>query len=275
MHGTGVKVSHLGDKYVGEYQEDQRQGYGVYTWPNGDRYEGEWQNNLMEGLGIKYFFVSGESYDGEWQGSKAHGMGTKYFANGDRHEGMYQNDVREGRGKYFWSNGDFYEGTWVNGQQTGLGTYRFANGDVYEGIWRRGKKHGTGYLKVYRETSPLNIAGQDQVTTQQTRQNIINMEVDQTNTENGENAANTMDQNSINGPTIGTRSGGSSTHSSGGVQETVWLEFWEHGRRLKRYQVTQEFRRNLPIPLDVGAFRRWEKSKSGLSLLATIQQHPP
>ena len=36
---------------TGEWADDARNGYGVYTYVNGDTYEGEWSNNLRHGQG--------------------------------------------------------------------------------------------------------------------------------------------------------------------------------------------------------------------------------
>ena len=39
MHGTGTMNYTNGDKYIGDWIEDNRTGRGVYTWADGDRYE--------------------------------------------------------------------------------------------------------------------------------------------------------------------------------------------------------------------------------------------
>ena len=35
-------------------------------WENGDRYEGEWKNDEREGKGI-YYLNNGDRYEGEWK----------------------------------------------------------------------------------------------------------------------------------------------------------------------------------------------------------------
>ena len=32
-----------GDKYTGDWVDDQRTGHGIYTWPDGNRYEGQFK----------------------------------------------------------------------------------------------------------------------------------------------------------------------------------------------------------------------------------------
>ena len=44
---------------VGEWAENCRNGYGVYTYVNGDMYEGEWSNNLRHGQGTYTYADSG------------------------------------------------------------------------------------------------------------------------------------------------------------------------------------------------------------------------
>ena len=40
-----------GDKYDGEFLNNQMHGYGVYDWADGRRYEGYWVDNMMHGRG--------------------------------------------------------------------------------------------------------------------------------------------------------------------------------------------------------------------------------
>lgn len=44
-------------------KENLKHGKGVYKFNNGNRYEGEWYNNQKNGTG-KYYYSSGELYIG-------------------------------------------------------------------------------------------------------------------------------------------------------------------------------------------------------------------
>jgi len=56
-----------GAKYVGEFKNDVRNGYGTYYYPDGTRYEGDWENNDRNGFG-KYFSANGSlEYSGNWK----------------------------------------------------------------------------------------------------------------------------------------------------------------------------------------------------------------
>ena len=46
-------------KYAGEWADDSRSGYGVYTYVNGDTYEGDWSKNLRHGQGAYTYDKTG------------------------------------------------------------------------------------------------------------------------------------------------------------------------------------------------------------------------
>ena len=45
MQGRGTFHYADGKVYVGDWLEDQREGFGVLSYPNGDKYEGQWRAN--------------------------------------------------------------------------------------------------------------------------------------------------------------------------------------------------------------------------------------
>ncbi len=180
----GEKRFACGDKHIGEYVDDKRQGHGTYIWVSGDKYEGQWRDGKMCGRGVKTM-KNKDVYEGEvgiavpsctcnamsclpfrivhsytrkcdahchnvfhrtpqWLDDRAHGRGVKRFAGGDQHEGEYAFDRRHGYGTYTWTNGDRFEGCWLRGEQRGKGTYYYHNNNVYKGEWAMGKKHGRG-----------------------------------------------------------------------------------------------------------------------------------
>ena len=57
-----------GDKYVGEWKEDQMHGLGTYTWANGDKYIGEFRDGRNT-YGVQYSALDrlqGTFSNGEW-----------------------------------------------------------------------------------------------------------------------------------------------------------------------------------------------------------------
>lgn len=70
-HGKGIKVMPNGDRYMGDFSDDYRDGRGVYVWGEntpwaGDRYEGEYRRDQRHGWGI-FQWNSGDRYEGTWQ----------------------------------------------------------------------------------------------------------------------------------------------------------------------------------------------------------------
>ncbi|KAF4741144.1 hypothetical protein FOZ62_006983, partial [Perkinsus olseni] len=53
-------------RYEGQYVNDQKDGHGVFTWPDGRRYEGGWKAGKQNGRGI-YRTAKGEVREGEWE----------------------------------------------------------------------------------------------------------------------------------------------------------------------------------------------------------------
>jgi hypothetical protein len=80
-----------GDKYVGGYKDDLRNGQGTYTFANGENYVGEFKDDLRNGQGT-YTFANGENYVGKFKDDLWNGQGTYTFANGTVEEGIWKDD---------------------------------------------------------------------------------------------------------------------------------------------------------------------------------------
>jgi hypothetical protein len=44
--------------HIGEYQNDHRNGKGLFLWPDGDIYDGDFVNEEMTGIGYYYKYTS-------------------------------------------------------------------------------------------------------------------------------------------------------------------------------------------------------------------------
>ena len=59
---SGYKLICSNCKYLynlllqGEFQNDVREGYGVYTYSNGDKYTGHWKAQKRNGQGLMFDF---------------------------------------------------------------------------------------------------------------------------------------------------------------------------------------------------------------------------
>eukprot|EP00741_Cyanophora_paradoxa_P004025 tig00000754_g3910.t1 len=108
--------------YVGDWDEDERHGRGVYTDIEGNSYEGAWHRGLLHGRGV-------------WRG-----------AFGDSYEGDFANNRRHGRGRYANVDGSVYEGPWWNDKRHGLGKYTFPDGVQVEAWFEEDKQAKFGRL---------------------------------------------------------------------------------------------------------------------------------
>ena len=53
-------------------------------------YIGQWQNDMRNGLG-RYFYSNGDIYEGEWKDNKRHGRGLMIYNDGGMEEGLWEN----------------------------------------------------------------------------------------------------------------------------------------------------------------------------------------
>ena len=87
----GTYTWDAGEKYVGEFNDDEFHGQGTYTYARGDKYVGEHKDGEKHGQGT-YTYASGDKYVGEHKDGEFHGLGTYSFASGDKYVGYYLND---------------------------------------------------------------------------------------------------------------------------------------------------------------------------------------
>lgn len=103
-YGKGEYQFKNGNKYDGQWRDDQMHGTGVYYYPDGSRYEGLFVNGKKNGKG-NFYFSSGDIYIGDWKDDLKNGNGVIYHANGDRYEGLFLNDKKHGKGSLYHKDG--------------------------------------------------------------------------------------------------------------------------------------------------------------------------
>jgi TPR repeat protein len=132
-----------GGVYEGKIVNNQRHGWGKYTFPSGSVFEGEWVNGMRTGYG-KYTWANGNVYTGNFVNDNKSGRGTFRWATGDEYSGDWKNDNMHGYGRYTYASGSVYEGDWVNDKRTGIGKNTFPSGSIYIGEYLDGKSNGYG-----------------------------------------------------------------------------------------------------------------------------------
>ncbi len=106
--GTSGQVSETladGATFKGHKAKGQRQGFGVYCYPQGDnrlKYEGAWSNNLKHGQGVLHY-RDGSRYEGQWANGVRQGHGTSISASGAITQAVWVGDKQHGRAKAGYS----------------------------------------------------------------------------------------------------------------------------------------------------------------------------
>jgi len=72
-----------------------KHGFGIFQWSSGNKYIGQFKNDEREGLG-KMLWTDGSIYLGEWYKGIQHGYGIMVFPDGTRKEGMFDNNIYVG-----------------------------------------------------------------------------------------------------------------------------------------------------------------------------------
>ena len=134
-------------KYIGDWRDNCKEGFGIQFYKNGDKYEGMWAVDKRHGQGT-YWKNEGaklrREYTGDWYEDKKHGRGTFFYKNGDRYDGYWVNGLPQGEGRMIYSNENIYEGQWHEGKRNGYGVLTKRNGDHFEGHWVCDQREGQG-----------------------------------------------------------------------------------------------------------------------------------
>ena len=108
--------------------------YGAYEWDTGDKYVGEWKDDKRHGYGTNTY-AEGEKYVGEYKDGKKHGQGTYTYAEGDKYVGEYKDGKAHGQGTYTYASDDKYVGEYKDGKKHGQDTYTYADGTAKRGYF--------------------------------------------------------------------------------------------------------------------------------------------
>ena len=100
IEGNGYMVWYdLLEKYIGRWKSDKQNGLGMHIWyePKGElkemrnRYVGEWEEGIRQGYGV-FFYSNGAMYEGEWKNNMKHGFGIMKFEDGKKYIGRFEED---------------------------------------------------------------------------------------------------------------------------------------------------------------------------------------
>ncbi|CAF1560130.1 unnamed protein product [Adineta ricciae] len=98
-------------------------------------YVGQWENDQMNGYGTLYFSET-RYYEGEFYRNQRCGWGRMHYDNGDVYEGDWFNNQRHGSGRLLTIRGDCYNGHWFEDKKHGYGQYYFKKQNrMCTGLW--------------------------------------------------------------------------------------------------------------------------------------------
>ena len=103
-----------GQKYVGQWQDDEANGQGTFTWPDGDKYVGQFKDDKKNGQGT-HTWADGRKYVGQFKDDEFNGQGTLTSPDGENYVGQFKDDEFNGQGTYTYEDGSKDQGQWKDG----------------------------------------------------------------------------------------------------------------------------------------------------------------
>ena len=114
--GVGTKVYSDSSQFSGQFVEGKKVK-GIYTYKNGDVYVGEFNDNKRQGMATYIYKQPSLSpalyFEGEYHEDKK-AFGTLYYKNGDVYTGQFHENKRSGFGTIHLASGKVWEGNWAN-----------------------------------------------------------------------------------------------------------------------------------------------------------------
>lgn len=112
-----------GSLYSGDIKyEVIRDGKGSNEWPNGDRYTGEWLNDNPDGQGFM-LRKNQDQYHGQFAYGQYSGVGDLKTATGERYIGSFRFNQLDGLGLFISANQAYYLGEFSQGKRHGRFLY--------------------------------------------------------------------------------------------------------------------------------------------------------
>lgn len=117
--------------------KQDKNGKGIYKWKSGDKYNGNWANDQMDGTGT-YTYSNGIKVKGEFKANKFISGAYKI----KNKNGRYTFTIEDGKATFIYAilkNGVVYEGEMKDGRLDGDARIKYSNGDRYEGQIKKDK----------------------------------------------------------------------------------------------------------------------------------------
>jgi hypothetical protein len=145
----GYNSKFAGDTYIGGFDTNGYEGYGVYYGKRQNFIDiGYWKNGKPDGYGIarfgEYSLSPNRSYEGWWKNGVFDGYGilhtgTKGSNSNIKYVGYWLNGLMDGNGIYYWSDGSRYVGHFSNDLFDGDAAFILSDGLTCKSTWHGGR----------------------------------------------------------------------------------------------------------------------------------------
>lgn len=115
-HQWGMMLFPNGDRYKGEFENEQPNGLGKIIYKNGKRYVGFVVNGIPDGKGTLFRKNGSKVYEGDWINGHKEGKGTQFEnskSTKDTFTGYFKNGIRHGRGEEKFEGKTIRKGKWI------------------------------------------------------------------------------------------------------------------------------------------------------------------
>ncbi|KAI8761234.1 alsin, partial [Biomphalaria glabrata] len=159
LNGKGIISYANGDYYEGYFQDGQRFGHGMLQRGRhksncSSVYIGEWLNNQKDGYGVHDDILKGEKYMGMWVENFRHGSGVLVTLDGMYFEGTFVQNKLTGFGVMISDDNTLYEGDFVGTTYlSGKGVLTLSTGDKLEGNFSGTLNEGLKFTGTFNKSS--------------------------------------------------------------------------------------------------------------------------
>uniref|UniRef100_A0A8C7JPW0 Alsin Rho guanine nucleotide exchange factor ALS2 n=1 Tax=Oncorhynchus kisutch TaxID=8019 RepID=A0A8C7JPW0_ONCKI len=144
MLRSGTLNSSSPSVFIGQWVHDKKTGYGVFDdITRGEKYMGMWQDDQRQGTGV-IVTQFGLYYEGAFNNNKMQGTGVLLSEDNTTYEGEFSEDwTLNGKGVLTMANGDYFEGTFTGEWGSGLKvTGSFFKPNLYDSDGDKGRALG-------------------------------------------------------------------------------------------------------------------------------------
>uniref|UniRef100_A0A8C8FDX1 Alsin n=1 Tax=Oncorhynchus tshawytscha TaxID=74940 RepID=A0A8C8FDX1_ONCTS len=144
MLRSGTLNSSSPSVFIGQWVHDKKTGYGVFDdITRGEKYMGMWQDDQRQGTGV-IVTQFGLYYEGAFNNNKMQGTGVLLSEDNTTYEGEFSEDwTLNGKGVLTMPNGDYFEGSFTGEWGSGLKvTGSFFKPNLYDSDGDKGRALG-------------------------------------------------------------------------------------------------------------------------------------